>query len=80
VESEPAAVPGYVNRPTGHTPACREPITATAEATGRRSRLRSALVALRAYEQRAEHRERMRVWLVAHAAQSSTGRPRTVRG
>jgi hypothetical protein len=73
VESEAAAVPGYVNRPTGHAPECREPILATGEATGRRSRLRSALVALRAYEQRAERRERMRAWLVAHAAQPSTG-------
>lgn len=35
---------------------------------GRRPSMRIARVALRAYEQRAEHRARMRTWLIAQIA------------
>ncbi len=41
---------------------------ATGRPEGRRPRMRIAIVALRAYEQRAERRVRMRAWLIARAA------------
>jgi hypothetical protein len=66
VESEAAAVPGYVNRPTGHVPERRVRGAAAGLHGGRRQAMRIALVALLAYEQRAERRARMRDWLVAH--------------
>jgi hypothetical protein len=68
VESEAAAVPGYVNRPAGHAPESRRPVAVGAQETGHRQRLRMTLVALRAYEQRAECRARMQVWLLTRAA------------
>ena len=68
MESDAAAVPGYVNRPTGHTPEPRaRPVPDRRDGT-RRTRLRTALVALRAYEQRAERRAMMRAWLIAQTA------------
>jgi hypothetical protein len=68
VETEAAAVPGYVNRPTGHVPEQRPVLHAHAGRDGRRPSMRIARVALRAYEQRAERRAWMRAWLVAQLA------------
>ncbi len=68
VESEAAAVPGYVNRPAGHAPERRRVVVSDPHERGRRPRMRIALQALRAYEQRAERRARMRAWLLARAA------------
>jgi hypothetical protein len=68
VESEAAAVPGYVNRPTGQPPERRVRLAATGRDRGRRAGMRIAIVALRAYEQRAERRVRMRAWMMARAA------------
>jgi hypothetical protein len=67
VESEAAAVPGYVNRPAGRAPESRRSVAAGARRTGRRQRMRITLVALRAYEQRAECRARMQAWLLTRA-------------
>ena len=67
MESEAAAALGYVNRPTGHAAQpCLRPDAAARE-TGHRPGLRIARVALRAYEQRAERRSALRVWLQARA-------------
>ena len=68
VESEAAAVPGYVNRPTGHVPEHRMHLHVRGDHAGRRPSMRIARVALRAYEQRAERRAWMRAWLVAQLA------------
>ncbi len=68
MESEAAAVPGYVNRPAGHAVERREPHAGAGRETGRRSRMRTWRVSLLAYEQRAERRSRMRTWLLARAA------------
>lgn len=64
-----AAVPGYVNRPVGRRDHEREHVAAAAgRDTGHRSAMRIALVALRAYEQRAERRAALRAWLQTRAA------------
>ena len=68
VENEAAAFPGYVNRPTCHAPEHRVNFSAGGRHEGRRPSMRIARVALRAYEQRAEHRARMRTWLIAQIA------------
>lgn len=68
MENEAAAVPGYVNRPAGFAPEGRNRIVGPVRETGRRPGMRIALVALRAYEQRADHRARMRAWLVARSS------------
>jgi hypothetical protein len=68
VENEAAAVPGYVNRPTGHVPEQRTDLRARGRYQGRRPSMRIARVALRAYEQRAERRAWMRSWLAAQLA------------
>ena len=65
VESEAAAVPGYVNRPVGHARYECTPIAATGRDTGHRPAMRIALVALRAYEQRAERRAALSAWVRA---------------
>ena len=78
MESEAAAVLGYVNRPTGHAPERGREVAAVGEPAGHRSAIRIARVALRAYEQRAISHARMRAWLVAHA--SATGSPGTLGG
>jgi hypothetical protein len=70
VENEAAAVPGYVNRPTGRVPEHLMHLSASGGDEGRRPSMRIARVALRAYEQRAEHRVRMRTWLIAQLASS----------
>jgi hypothetical protein len=70
VESEGIAVLGYVNRPTGHVPERRAQLSATGRGGGRRAGMRIALVALRAYDQRAERSARLRAWL---ATRASTG-------
>jgi len=70
VENEAAAVPGYVNRPTGRVPEHLMHLSAGGRDEGRRPSMRIARVALRAYEQRAEHRVRMRTWLIAQLASS----------
>ncbi|HTU29105.1 MAG TPA: hypothetical protein VMF07_06970 [Solirubrobacteraceae bacterium] len=68
MESEAAAVPGYVNRPTGHVPEQRTRLRVSGRHQGRRPSIRIARVALRAYEQRAERRAWMRAWLAAQLA------------
>jgi hypothetical protein len=68
VENEAAAVPGYVNRPDGFTPERRNRIVGPVREIGRRPGLRIAVVALRAYEQRIEHRARLRAWLLTRSA------------
>jgi hypothetical protein len=68
VESEAAAVPGYVNRPTGLAPERRVRDATAGLQGGRRQAMRIARVALRAYEQRADRRARMRDWLITRAA------------
>ena len=68
METEAAAVPGYVNRPAGHVPDDRFHLRARGRHEGRRPSMRIAAVALRAYEQRAERRARMRAWLVTRLA------------
>ncbi len=65
MESDAAAVPGYVNRPIGRAAERRTRHAAGQTQTGHRPAMRIALVALRAYEQRAERRARMRAWLTA---------------
>jgi hypothetical protein len=77
VESEAAAVPGYVNRPVGHAPERRVRLTEGARGGGRRASMRIARVALRAYEQRAERRALMRAWLLARSGASAAAVPAT---
>jgi hypothetical protein len=73
VENEAAAVPGYVNHPAGFAPERRNRIVGPVREIGRRPGMRIAVVALRAYEQRAERRLRMREWLIARAAAAPAG-------
>jgi hypothetical protein len=82
VESEAAAVLGYVNRPTGHVPERGLEVTAAGQQAGHRSAMRIARVALRAYEQRAISQARMRVWLLARASTSASaaGSPGAIGG
>jgi hypothetical protein len=67
VENDATAVPGYVNHPAGFTPERRSRIAGPVRENGRRPGMRIAVVALRAYEQRAEHRARLRAWLLARS-------------
>lgn len=69
---------GYINHPTGHAPERHARLAAPAPGTGHRPRIRIALVALRAYEQRAERRARMRAWLAARTG--GAGAAGAVRG
>jgi hypothetical protein len=67
-----AGAPGYLNRPTGHVPERRIRLGMHPRGEGRRASMRIALVALRAYEQRAERRALMRAWLIARTAAAAT--------
>ena len=68
MESEAAAVPGYVNRSVGHAPERRDRLATAGHDDGQRTSMRIALVALRAYEQRSERRARLHAWLIARTA------------
>ncbi len=72
MESDAAAVPGYVNRPVARVHDRRADTGAGAREAAHRPAMRIALVALRAYEQRTERRAAMHAWLTAHAARGRT--------
>ena len=72
MESEAAAVPGYVNRPVARGQHVRVDVGAGSREGAHRPAMRIALVALRAYEQRTERRAAMHAWLTARAARGRT--------
>jgi hypothetical protein len=76
VESAPAT---YLNRPVGHAPAIwrsRVENFSTLRTTGRA--VDRMLVALRAYEQRAQRRAAMRAWIIARRRADTTDARRLI--